>query len=324
MGNYTHPINTRTLDTLGTLVGLIVSHSKTVYQQDKCKCLDLKLPGSSTGCWIGKKRLEKAMAVASDTMALDFLISWKPFFLDPRLPGGEGKDKMDHYKQKFGADRVAQMLPRMRQTFADEGIPNYSLKGRVGNTMDSHRLLEYALSSGGPAKQDALVERLFHQYFIQGLPLSSRSVLLEAARDVQLDRAAELLDTEDYSEQVWSQVEDAYAKGVSGVPYFRVDGGGRGKEVSGGEPPEVFLKIFRSLKPIPSSLAATDHFGVGSTIAVAGLRSKPEHNAKLGRVVGIQGERVQVELEDGVRIALKPANLERIAKVDDSNTVDCC
>ena len=111
------------------------------------------------------------MDVASKTMAMDFSIRWRPFFLDPRLPGGEGHDKMAHYKAKFGAERVAQMMPRMVQTFKDEGIEGYNLGGKVGNTMDSHRLLEYALAKGGPSKQDELVEHLFKRYFLQGLSL---------------------------------------------------------------------------------------------------------------------------------------------------------
>ena len=236
------------------------------------------------------------MALASQTMQLDFSISWKPFFLDARLPGGEGKDKMEHYKQKFGAARVAQMLPQMQRTFAEEGIPNYSIDGRVGNTMDSHRLLEYALSSGGAAKQDALVEHLFKQYFIQGRSLSSRSVLLEAAAAVDLERAAEILDADDYTEQVWSKVESAYAAGVSGVPYFRIDGGGRGKEVSGGQPPEVFLNIFSSLSSAPS-LPGPSAFAAGGSIRVVGLQAAAVHNGKAGTVVGAQGSRLQVELE---------------------------
>merc|ERR1719440_660498 len=74
-------------------------------------------------------------------------------------------------------------MPRMVQTFKDEGIDNYSINGRVGNTMDSHRLLEFALQTGGPAKQDRLVELLFDRYFLKGHALSSRSVLLEAASE---------------------------------------------------------------------------------------------------------------------------------------------
>ena len=103
-----------------------------------------------TRCWIGKKRLEKAMDTASKTLGMDFSVTWKPFFLDPRLPGGEGKDKMEHYKAKFGAARVAQMMPHMVQTFAQEGIPGYSINGRVGNTMDSHRLLECECLTASP------------------------------------------------------------------------------------------------------------------------------------------------------------------------------
>jgi len=187
------------------------------------------------------------MDVASKQMDMDFAIKWKPFFLDPRLPGGEGKDKLSHYKSKFGADRVAQMMPKMVQTFEQEGISGYSIEGKVGNTLDSHRLLEHALATGGPAKQDQLVERLFDKYFLQGRALSSKSVLLEAARESELDGAAALLEADDYAEQVKGQVEDAYQAGVTGVPHFRIDGGGRGKEVSGGQQPDVFLQIFRSL-----------------------------------------------------------------------------
>ena len=58
-----------------------------------------------------------------------------------------------------------------------------------------------------------------------------------------------MLDSDDYAEQVRGQVDGAYSAGVTGVPHFRIDGGGRGKEVSGGQPPDVFLQIFRSLEP---------------------------------------------------------------------------
>ena len=187
------------------------------------------------------------MAIASDTLGMDFSVSWRPFFLDPRLPGGEGKDKMEHYKAKFGAERVAQMMPRMVQTFRDEGLDGYSIEGRVGNTMDSHRLLEHALEHGGPDKQDALVEALFDRYFLRGQPLSSRSVLLDAAAAAKLDGAEAILASDAMQEAVWTSVEAAYDAGVTGVPYFRIDGGGRGKEVSGGQPPEVFLQMFQAL-----------------------------------------------------------------------------
>jgi len=255
------------------------------------------------------------MAVAEKTMNMDFSITWKPFFLDPRLPGGEGKDKLAHYKSKFGAERVAAMMPRMVQTFKEEGIDGYSISGNVGNTMDSHRLLEHALAVGGPAKQDALVEHLFDRYFLKGRALSSREVLLDAAAAAELDGAERLLDGDAYHEQVFEEVEKAYGAGVSGVPYFRIDGGGHGKELSGGQPPEAFLQIFRSLgvAPLTARTSTGAHgFASGGHVSIRGLAAKPEHNGKSGIVIGAQGERVQVRLSDGVELALRPANLEAL------------
>ena len=71
------------------------------------------------------------MKVAEQRLNMDFTVTWRPFFLDATLPGGEGKDKLAHYKSKFGAERVAQMMPRMVQTFKDEGIEGYSIDGKV-------------------------------------------------------------------------------------------------------------------------------------------------------------------------------------------------
>jgi len=211
------------------------------------------------------------MAVAGPTLGLSFEVRWKPFFLDGSLPGGEGKDKAAHYQMKFGAARVAQMQPTMQRTFADAGLPTYNLGGRVGNTLDSHRLMELALQQGGPALQDALVERMFDDYFIKGLALSDKSVLLSAAAAAKVDGAEALLKGDDLTEDVFalvrarkahtsaravphprpvlfSQVEDAYGAGVSGVPHFVIGGKAH---VSGGQEAKVFLDIFREIAASP-------------------------------------------------------------------------
>jgi hypothetical protein len=39
--------------------------------------------------------------------------------------------------------------------------------GLTGNTLDSHRLIEWALHQGGPDAQNALVEELFRNYFTE-------------------------------------------------------------------------------------------------------------------------------------------------------------
>jgi len=73
-------------------------------------------------------------------------VNWKPFFLNPQAPT-PGVDKMEHYYQKFGKERVDKMIPYMKEQGSKVGI-KFSYKGKVGNTMDSHRLLYFARDNG--------------------------------------------------------------------------------------------------------------------------------------------------------------------------------
>jgi translation initiation factor IF-1 len=51
-------------------------------------------------------------------------------------------------------------------------------------------------------------------------------------------------------------------------------------------------------------------FSLGSTVVIQGVLTKPELNSQKGTVLGAQGaERVQVRLDSGVKVALKPTNL---------------
>ncbi len=64
------------------------------------------------------------------------------------------------------AARVQQMVPQMTGLYKDEGL-NYSLGGKTGNTLNSHRLLTRAYQEGGAKMQDALAERLMKGYFTE-------------------------------------------------------------------------------------------------------------------------------------------------------------
>lgn len=66
----------------------------------------------SPWCYVGKRRLEKAIAQYQDK--LDIEVKWLPYMLNPGAPV-EGTDKMAMYNQKFGEARVAQMVPHMTQ-----------------------------------------------------------------------------------------------------------------------------------------------------------------------------------------------------------------
>ncbi|EFJ49696.1 hypothetical protein VOLCADRAFT_80613 [Volvox carteri f. nagariensis] len=191
-------------------------------------------------CYVGKRRLERAMARFADRA--DFTVRWLPFQLNPDAPK-EGVVKLEFYNQKFGAAQVAQMMPRMARTFAEEGL-QYSVGGLLGNTLSSHRLIAWSEQFGAD-KQNALVEELFQNYFCQEKHISDRGVLLAAAVQVGLpaDGAAAVLDDpQAHLQEVQQQL--ARGRGVGGVPFFIIN---KSYKLSGAQPPEHFEEVFEEI-----------------------------------------------------------------------------
>mmetsp|Transcript_2832 Transcript_2832/g.8902 ORF Transcript_2832/g.8902 Transcript_2832/m.8902 type:complete len:116 (-) Transcript_2832:255-602(-) len=107
--------------------------------------------------------------------------------------------------------------------------------------MSSHRLIAFAEATGGVAKQNALVDELFLNYFCQEQYINDPGVLLAAATKVGLDPAAAervINDKSEYKDDVLEQY-DTYARGVRGVPHFYIGD----HTISGAQPPHVFLDI---------------------------------------------------------------------------------
>mmetsp|Transcript_43868 Transcript_43868/g.129882 ORF Transcript_43868/g.129882 Transcript_43868/m.129882 type:complete len:183 (-) Transcript_43868:117-665(-) len=151
----------------------------------------------------------------------DFQVKWHPFQLNPDAPKGQGENKMELYKRKFGADRVAAMLPMMLETGKKDGI-NFSYGGNTGNTFDSHRLISVAAKQG---KEDAMVEELFRNYFEEEKCISDHKVLLAAAEKVGIQNAAAFLAGKDETQDVQSELQNYQGKmRISGVPHFIFNG----------------------------------------------------------------------------------------------------
>lgn len=189
-------------------------------------------------CYIGKRRLEKAMKQRPD---LDFTIVWKPFQLNPDMPPG-GLPREAYLDAKFGGPEGAKRIyDRIESEGRKEEIPfSFSVIERSPNTLASHQLIKWAQSAG---VQDQVVERLFERYFVEGADISDRDVLIEVARETGTDTelVAELLDQDADREMVRQEGETARSSGITGVPCFIID---NKYVVMGAEPPETFLQLF--------------------------------------------------------------------------------
>jgi predicted DsbA family dithiol-disulfide isomerase len=165
---------------------------------------------------VGKRRLEKALAQLPEVAAE---IHWLPFLLDPTIPEA-GMDREAYLVRKFGAEGANYVNERVRAAGADEGIPfAFEKIKRSPNTMDSHRLIQWADEEG---KQNAVAERLFQLYFLEGADIGDREVLADAAGACGMGRASvrAKLDTDLSRAFVLRQIAEANESGIDGVPCF--------------------------------------------------------------------------------------------------------
>jgi len=189
-------------------------------------------------CFIGKRRLERALA---ERPQLEVQIGWRPFELNPDMPPA-GLDRGQYLQLKFGGpERAARIYNSIAATGADEGIPfAFDRIRRTPNTLSSHRLIRWATGLG---VQNAVVERLFSGYFIDGVDVGDHGVLAGIAADCGMDPVLtrELLDRGDDLDIVKAEEQVARRMGINGVPCFIID---RKYAVSGAQDPAVLLQVF--------------------------------------------------------------------------------
>ena len=183
-------------------------------------------------CFIGKRRLEKALALNPD---IPVEVHWRPYFLNDWIPR-EGISREQYLTTKFGSvERYKGIAQRVSAAAAAEGL-TYAMDkiSRQPNTLDAHRLIRWA---GGIGKAAEMKQRLMDLYFTEGADLTNHAVLVQAATDVGLDpedvRAA--LESDQDVADVEREAVSAKEAGIEGVPCFILDGK---FAVSGAQAPE--------------------------------------------------------------------------------------
>ena len=190
-------------------------------------------------CFIGKRRLEKAIAMRPD---IPVAVRWRPFFLNPWVPR-EGISREEYLTTKFGSpERYKAIAQRVAMAAQAEGL-TYAIDKitRQPNTLDCHRLILWAGKSGDPAR---MKQRLMDLYFTEGGDLSDRDVLVKAAADCGLDaeQVRQRLAGEQDVERIEKEAESAKDAGIDGVPCFIFGGS---VIVTGAQSPEYLSNAIR-------------------------------------------------------------------------------
>jgi predicted DsbA family dithiol-disulfide isomerase len=190
-------------------------------------------------CYIGKRRLEKAIAALRGRQ--DVRVQWHPFQLNPHMPK-EGMDRKEYRTAKFGSgERSLGLDAQVTAAGQGEGITfAFDKIERTPNTLDAHRLIWLADQQG---IQDAVVEAVFRAYFTEGRDISRAAVLFDVVAEAGLDRnrAEAVLNSDEGWAAIRAAEEQARRVGVQGVPYFLINGT---LALCGAREPSAFFDAF--------------------------------------------------------------------------------
>lgn len=193
-------------------------------------------------CYIGKRRLERAVQELSDDFNFD--ITYHPFELNPALPM-EGVDQKQYLTKKFGGEaRYTQLTQHVAQVAAGEGLTfDFDAQRVSPNTRNAHRVIELARQQG---MQQVVKEAFMKAYFTDGIDLSKSENVTAIAVAAGMERGS--VETLLEGEQGLAEIELAEAEmqrlGVSGVPFYIIN---NQYGISGAQPTDAFKRAFTDI-----------------------------------------------------------------------------
>ena len=209
-------------------------------------------------CYIGKRKFEKALGEFAHRP--DVQIEWKSFQLTPDFVPVPGENIHASLAKKKGVSEAEgrRMNDYMTQAAKEVGLDYRFDKAIPANTFLAHQLIHFAAHQG---KQDAMKERLFAAYYLEGQDLNALDTLASQAAAIGLDAEAarQALLAGTYANEVRRDEYEAQQIGVRGVPFFVFEDK---YAVSGAQPSEVFAEVLAKVweeghpaKPQPTMLA---------------------------------------------------------------------
>jgi predicted DsbA family dithiol-disulfide isomerase len=200
-------------------------------------------------CYIGKRKLEAALALPEAVGLPAVQIRWHPFQLNPDLPQA-GMPRKQYLEDKFGGpERAAQIYERVSAAGRSVGLAlNFDGIQQQANTLLAHALIAYAQNSplnhvygdvdnhlGNDVK-----ERLLKAYFVEGRFIGSIDVLVDIATAAGLNGDEVRAHLSEPATRNTVAQADAQARqmGISGVPFFIFN---QKVAVSGAQDPQALL-----------------------------------------------------------------------------------
>ena len=174
-------------------------------------------------CALGTARLNVSLGAFEH--GDDVTVVHRAFELDPGAPASSAASSEEAVSRKYGMspEQVRAGHAEITALGAEVGFTFDFDRVRLGNTFDAHRLTQAVRGTNWEAP---LVGALFAARFTEGRQLSDHRVLQDVAGSVGVPeaRTEEALAGATFAEDVRADEAAAAELGVSGVPYFLIEG----------------------------------------------------------------------------------------------------
>ncbi|MEU8239260.1 DsbA family oxidoreductase [Actinoplanes missouriensis] len=170
-------------------------------------------------CYIGKRRLEKAVRAFDGTVT----VTYRAYQLDPS-PVPEPLPIKQVMAGKFGGwQRAEEMFAHVTAIAAGEGLTLDFDRAVAANTFPAHRLIAWAATR---ERQADMLDALQAAHFTHGVDIGSADALAAVAGSIGLDEGAarDYLMTDAGSAAVQVDLAEARELGITSVPSFVIDG----------------------------------------------------------------------------------------------------
>ena len=190
-------------------------------------------------CYIGKRKLEAALALPEADELPNVRVRWHPFQLNPELPA-QGVPRQQYLEAKFGGpQQAAEIYDRVRTAGSAVGL-TLNLDGiqQQPNTLAAHALIAFA--QAGDFDVSDVQERLLRAYFVENRFIGDLNVLANIAAEAGLNSedARAFVSDPEHLEAVAQADARVRRMGITGVPFFIFN---QRLTVSGAQDPATLL-----------------------------------------------------------------------------------
>lgn len=190
-------------------------------------------------CWIAKKRFEQGLAAFEHKNKV--LVQHHSYRIASGYPPMPFKAALvKKFDSKYSAEL---MMSQVKSAGDSEGLVYNFETMLFGDTKDAHAMVKIAHQTG---LGEALTERLFKVSVTEGRSIFDRDelVALAIAEGVRPEDAINALNIETFKDAVIEDEAKARIIGVSGVPFFVLNGK---YSISGAQPAANFLNLLRQV-----------------------------------------------------------------------------